>query len=101
MDASLPFKLIDYKSRSQRKTNAIYCVKFCPYSEEFLFAAAVLNKIEIYNINENGKIGVLKTFVAAKDEYFYALDWTFDTKSSEIILIGGGEFVKKISSMIF
>jgi hypothetical protein len=71
----------------------IYCVKFCPYSEELIFAAAILNKVEIFKINNGGSIVKLRTFEAKKDEYFYAFDWTIDHKTDEIMIIGGGKLL--------
>lgn len=89
MDIS-PFKLINYTSQKSKTVYPIYCVKFCPYTDDLIFAAAILNKVDIYQIKDGDKIMKLRTFEAKKDEYFYALDWTVDDKTDEILLIGGG-----------
>lgn len=85
------YKLCDYSRRSKREGCPIYCIKFCQFLDNNVFAIGVLNTIEIHEIN-NAKVTLLKTFQAAKkDEYFYALDWSFERKENEVMLIAGGE----------
>ena len=89
-----PYKLNSYTGQTNRNKLPIYCVKFCPYTDEYIFAAAVLNKVEIYKIGDGGSMIKLRTVEAEKHEYFYAFDWTIDKKTDEIILIGAGELFK-------
>lgn len=91
MHQKSPFLLNDFMCNKSRKQLPIYCVKFCPYTSDYIFAAAILNKVEIYKINDEEKMIKVRTFEANRDEYFYSLDWTIDTKNNEILLIGAGE----------
>ncbi|CAG9803336.1 unnamed protein product [Chironomus riparius] len=85
-----PYKLNNYTGQTLKYKLPIYCVKFCPFTDENIFAAAFLNKVEIYKIRDDDSIVKMRTFEAEKHEYFYALDWTIDEKTDEIVLIGAG-----------
>ncbi|XP_070495714.1 uncharacterized protein [Chironomus tepperi] len=85
-----PYKLSESMCRETTKQHQIYCVKFCPYTDEYIFAAAILNKVEIFKINDGDSMTKMRTFEAKKEEYFYALSWTINKKTDEIVLIGGG-----------
>lgn len=86
-------ELLNSSSRIKNKDSPVYCVKFCPFAEQNIFAAVILNRVEIHEIKKEGSknsLKLVKSYVLQKKDELYALDWSLNKETNEVILIAGG-----------
>jgi hypothetical protein len=78
-----PYELTSVCRDEKFEKASIFCVKFNQHHDGLVFAAGVLNKVLIFDAEND--ITLLRTYDMPVNESIYALDWSLKSISGEMV----------------